>query len=283
MIATCATVFWLGLSALQPAWAAPDEPESGLGTDTPTASPPPAPPPVEPPAFDDSHRGRLERASLAYQRGNRDEARKLLSELLLDPTLEDVATHQEARVSMAELLLATGDTESAQRFLEQVLREDPDYALDPFRYPPEVIDQFGYVRALIGPELEDRPPAQVAVVAPTPLNVWSPFAPYHFQHGRKLRGVIYSAGWVTTWAAATMMHALFLADRTYKLEDPAEKRALVQLRATQWSLTGANVAVYVTSVVDAQIHWRRKGAAASLQQSAQARVRMHPTGFALQF
>lgn len=272
MLAVCALAWSTGRPA-----AAQDE-----GPDAPP------PPPVAPasPAFDDSHTGRLQRASMAYQRGNRDDARKLLSELLLDPTLQDATVRQEARLSMAELLLAEGEEAGAQRFLEQVLREDPDYRVDPFRYPPAVIDQFGYVRALLGPELappEAPDPDPVAVLAPTPLNVWSPFAPYHFRQGRKVRGVIYSTGFVTTWAAATMLHGLYLADRSYTIEAPGEKQEIIELRATQWALTGANWAFYLTSVIDAQIHWRRKGAAASIQGSTARARRVEREGLTLRF
>lgn len=269
--------------------APPTEPEPSPRAEPPAAGPEPVPPAPAPPApapFDSSHQGRLTRAGVAYQRGNRDEARKLLSELLLDPTLSDATVRQEARLSMAELLLAEGEEAGAQRFLEQVLREDPSYRVDPFRYPPAVIDQYGYVRALLGPELDKPPeePQPVAVVAPTPLNVWSPFAPYHFRQGRKVRGVIYSTGWVTTWAAATMLHGFYLADRSYVIENDGEKQTLVDLRATQWSLTGANWAFYIASVIDAQIHWRRKGAAASLQQARTPRRRtVQREGLTLRF
>lgn len=252
----------------------------------PTPPPPASSPPAPPATFDSSHQGRLNRAAVAYQRGNRDEARKLLSELLLDPTLSDATVRQEARLSMAELLLVEGEEAGAQRFLEQVLREDPSYRVDPFRYPPAVIDQYGYVRALLGPELDKPPeePQPFAVVAPTPLNVWSPFAPYHFRQGRKVRGVIYSTGWVTTWAAATMLHGFYLADRSYVIENDGEKKTLVDLRATQWSLTGANWAFYIASVIDAQIHWRRKGAAASVQQARSPRRRtVHREGLTVRF
>jgi hypothetical protein len=208
----------------------------------------------------------LDAAVLAHQRGQRADARAALTELMLDPALAGTELLQRARLHMAELLLDEGDTPGAQRFLEQVLDDDSDFRPDPFRHPPHVIDQYNFVRALRGPPAEEPPPPPppVAVVAPpTPWSAWSPFGTYHLRHDRRTRGILYSVGFSTTWAAAVMSLGVYAADRA-AVPGTAEYDSLVRLRGVHWGLLAANWGVYAASVIDAQRHWRREGARAAV-------------------
>ena len=45
---------------------------------------------------------------------------------------------QESIVYIAELLYIQGDKDSAKRFFEQLLMEEPNYHIDRFRHPPDV-------------------------------------------------------------------------------------------------------------------------------------------------
>jgi class 3 adenylate cyclase len=85
---------------------------------------------------------RLDEAVRAYQVGQREEARRLLVDLVLAPPPGDPTLLLEARIYLGELLYTEGDEEGARRFFEQVLQIDPLYIIDPFRHPPDITSFF---------------------------------------------------------------------------------------------------------------------------------------------
>ncbi len=232
---------------------------------------------AEPPATDTrpivepaiSPEARLEQAIRYYQMGDRDEARRILAALVVTPNLS-AELRQESRVYLAELLMVENDSARAREFLEQVLREDPTYTIDPFRHTPEVAGEFDYVKALLAPvQPPDEPPPPVETVLVTmPLSVWSPFGRYHFSQGRPIRGLIYFTGFTTTAVGSGFLFGLTHADRRYPVGATVgtdEADAVFAMRRTQWVLTGLCYGIWATSIIDARVHWRKVDMKASLQ------------------
>lgn len=261
-------LLWGSVAGLPARGQAP--PADPTGADTGTTTEPPLPAEAPPQAMTDQ--ARLEQAVRYYQLGERDEARHILAALVVAPGL-DAALRQDARVYLAELLVFDGDVEGARDFLKQVLLEDPDYAIDPFRHAPEVTGEFDYVKALFTPVRPPDEPPPAAVVVTMPLSVWSPFGRYHFAEGRPVRGLVYFTGVTASAAASGFLWGLTHADRRYltRSAEPAyeslDELDLRSLRRAQWTATGLFYGFWGASVIDAQVHWRNVGMKAAVQPS----------------
>ena len=97
-----------------------------------------------------SEQDRLEQAVAEYQNGRWDAAQLALTLLMSDATVSQ-PVQQEARVYLGEVLYFRGDDEGARKIFEQVVSIDPDFQVDPFRHPPEILAQFEIARSSVAP------------------------------------------------------------------------------------------------------------------------------------
>ena len=203
---------------------------------------------------------RLDAAVRQYQFGETDAARGQFAALVIDDSTP-VEVRQEARVYLGEILYIAGERDEARRFFEQALEQDPEYAVDAFRHPPEVVDHFNYVRAFrtvpATPEPAPPLPAAPTLIPPSPLSAMLGHGVYHFRYGRPGRGALYLGLQGSFLAAEAVLWGSLLTDRTYREGDEAERQRLTRNR----TLTGVAAVGYwgtwVASMLDANAHWRQ--------------------------
>jgi hypothetical protein len=128
-----------------------------------------------------SEQDRLEQAVAEYQSGRWETAQVALTALMSDSTVSP-PVQQEARVYLGEVQYFRGDDEGARKIFEQVLSIDPDFQVDPFRHPPEILAQFEIARSSVAPFPKPEP-------FETKFGAtFVPFGGYHLSHGKPVRG-----------------------------------------------------------------------------------------------
>jgi tetratricopeptide (TPR) repeat protein len=203
--------------------------------------------PSEAPASDQE---RLEQAVAEYQSGRWDQAQIALTGLMSDASASQ-PVQQEARVYLGELLYVRGDKEAARKIFEHVLTIDPEFQVDPFRHPPEILAQFEIARSSVAPY--PKPPAFDTKLGATLI----PFGSYHLSHGKPVKG----ATLLVTQAAGlavslTMFVALFPEEaRTYDVGSEKEQRVKAQ-RGVQVGAAAVFWSSAIYGWVDAQRLWR---------------------------
>ena len=202
-------------------------------------------------------RQRLDAAWRNYQLGKRELARTELAELVTDASVDDLAIRQQARIYLGELLFVQDDEEGARRFFEQVLQEDPNYTIDPFRHPPEVVGFFTYVRSYVVPIAPPVDPVVAVQYPRPPISTWGPFGTYHLTHQAPRRGSLYLVGGLATAATSLILFGMLQSDRTYGDNEDAEYLRLRRLKAVQYSATGSFYVLWSVSIYDANSHWQR--------------------------
>ena len=102
---------------------------------------------------------RLKAATEAFLSGDLERARDAYVLLVADPNLE--LTHpdvrREAQVYLAALDFNEGAQQTARNTFRSILLEDPDFRLDPFAHPPEMLAEFELMRVQVEAELAAAP------------------------------------------------------------------------------------------------------------------------------
>ncbi len=128
-----------------------------------------------------SPEARLAAAIQAYLSGELETAREGFLSLVADPGLQQShpEVRREAQVYLGSLDYNLGDRDAAQATFLSILLEDPDYQLDPFAHPPELLAYFDAVRAQADvlrppPPPEPRPrPNPLLLVVPGGLQFYN--------------------------------------------------------------------------------------------------------------
>jgi hypothetical protein len=107
---------------------------------------------------------RIDAAVSLYIAGDLEGARAELIRLVSDPALSEEEL-QLARIWLGEVEYVGGEREAARSTFRTILLYDPDYRMDPFLHPPEVVSFFEATRAELsrpvdplGPLQPSRPP-----------------------------------------------------------------------------------------------------------------------------
>ena len=98
---------------------------------------------------------RIDSAVSIYMAGDLSGARAELIRLVNDPALSEEEL-QLARILLGEVEYVGGEKEAARNTFRTVLLYDPNYRMDPFRHPPEVVSFFEATRAELSPR--ESPP-----------------------------------------------------------------------------------------------------------------------------
>lgn len=204
-------------------------------------------PPSNAPA---SEQDALERAVAEYQSGRWDAAQLALTLLMSDSTVSE-PVKQEARVYLGEVLYFRGDDEGARKIFEQVVSIDPDFQVDPFRHPPEILAQFEIARSSVAPFPRPEP------VRTKFGATFVPFGGYHLKHDRPVMGATLLVTQVGLIAVGTTLWLglLPVEERTYVVGTPEEqdiKRRNALGPICGWTAVG----IYMVGFLDAQHDWR---------------------------
>jgi hypothetical protein len=197
---------------------------------------------------------RLEEAVAEYQSGRWDAAQVALTLLMSDSNVSP-PVQQEARVYLGEVLYFRGDDEGARKIFEQVLSIDPDFQVDPFRHPPEILAQFEIARSSVAPF--PKPPAFDTKFGAT----FIPFGGYHLSHSKPVKGATLLVTQAATLAVSvTMFVALYPEEaRTYEVGSEKEERVKLQ-RGVQVGTAAVFWGSVIYGVLDAQHLWRTERA-----------------------
>jgi len=197
-----------------------------------------------------SDQDQLEQAVAEYQSGRWDAAQVALTLLMSDATVSQ-PVQQEARVYLGEVLYFRGDDEGARKIFEQVLSIDPDFQVDPFRHPPEILAQFEIARSSVAPF--PRPEPVQTKFSSTLL----PFGMYHLRHDRPVMGTTLLVTQAGLAAVGTILWfgLLPVEERTYVVGTPEEQS--IKLRNALGPVCGwTAVGIYMVGFLDAQHDWR---------------------------
>jgi hypothetical protein len=202
-----------------------------------------------------SHLEQHERAVHLYQTGEAEKAALILATLINDVTLTDTHTRQQAQVYLGEVHYSQENKEEARRLFEVVLTTDPDFVMDPFAHPPDVVGFFETIRAYIRPPPPPMlSPQPIGPIPRTPVSAYLGFGIYQVRHGDKRLGTALAIGQSIFAIVSLASFAGLLEDRSWESKD--ERTRLQTQQAVQWSSTAGFYGMWIWSAVDAKRHWR---------------------------
>jgi hypothetical protein len=236
-----------------------------------------------PPDFPDEPRARLQRAEQAYGNAKYDLLRPLLEPTLVpDARFDELDREIEARQLLGVgLFVEAQQTTNAQerrdlldrtkRQFLAILREKPDYELDPLNYPASVVELFEQVREENSEELDRIRAEQTGEDGATTTQTFyvervatrrifavnfAPFGLGQFQNGNEVAGRIFAVGQGAMLALNAVGYlGVQLADEDndnlYRAEGPGGELAIARTWQTvQWSALAGFGALYLWSVID---------------------------------
>ena len=143
-------------------------------------------------ADDDAGRAALAQAVQRYLSGDAAGARAELQALLAAGQELDPATRRDALFWLGDLLYAEagqGGPVAARNIFEALLAEAPDYTVDAFAHPPEVVAYFESLRAELSRPAPE-PPELPRPAHPWPWQVLIPGGVGYFLDGRPVAGAL---------------------------------------------------------------------------------------------
>ena len=238
----------------------------GLGlhaalAEEPAAEPAPAEPaPAEPvPAAEPapSPEEQLQRAVEIYLSGEVGEARIRLQTLLgQGPDLRP-AVRQEALAWLGDILYSEEGEAAARNVFLVLLAENPVYALDSFRHPPDVVRYIEGLRATIQPPQQNPPTSLPA--RPWPALALAPGGLYYFQQGRPAVGAALTTLQVGTLATSTVLYfEISTLPRELEIGQEAEIQRARTLRALNWVVGISGWLCVAVPVVYETAKWNRE-------------------------
>lgn len=251
-------------AAPRPASAEPAEGGSGTPAETPAAAA------ATPGAAPTDPARALQDAVGRYQAGDTQSARETLQELLARGPSLPTQVKEETLAWLGDMLLGEQGPAAAHSAFEALLTENPDFIMDPFEHPPEVVLAFESVRA----ELRARAPLVPAprVPPPTtkyPASVLIPGGVHYFQTGRPIVGVAYGGLQIagTAVSVATGISLAGLQDAS--TDDTEAQRRFRRLRAVNNTAAVVAWVAWTTPVFVETVRWG---------QTRGVQVSLAPTG-----
>lgn len=199
----------------------------------------------------------LEEAKQAYIAGDPDLARELFTGVLaLGPSLP-AEVRREAMAYLGDLLFSEEGPEASRNVFDSLLDEAPDYTLDAFDHPPEVVAYFESIKAAQAPAPRIVPPLE-----PWPAMVAVPAGVYYYTVGKPgvalLVGVGQVGGAVGSWvtfARAREMSACLRNEPPDCDGVDASSGRYVRVRTLNWALFALGTSAYLGPLVVETARW----------------------------
>ena len=189
-----------------------------------------------------------------YQSGKRADAmQRFLSLSMLPEVPNDI--RQESIVYIAEILYIQGDKESAKRFFEQLLMDDPNYQIDRFRHPPDVCGYFDFVKSYtkqLAPKKKSEEVQSFPVVGYFPIGTYF-WLEKDSRLGKRFLHTGLQGGFLLT---SSILYASLLVNHEYLESDNKTKEILERRLAWQRVTTVAFYALWGINIIDAQRSWQ---------------------------
>ena len=160
---------------------------------------------------------RIDAAVSVYIAGDLAGARAELIRLVSDPALSEEEL-QLARVWLGEVEYVGGEREAARSTFRTILLYDPEYRMDPFLHPPEVVSFFEATRAELSRPKDPLAPLQPSR-PPLPRSLaWLLPGGMQINNGRPLLGASAFVG-VAVMAGSTLPFRFWLVSKD---QDPSQ-------------------------------------------------------------
>ncbi len=229
----------------------------------------------------------FEAARTVFEEHDFREAVERFSALLSSPQgpPQNSVIEREARKYLGVSHYLLGNSEQAKLQFELLLGIEPDYALDPVRFPAQVYDTFAAVkdamqqRSLAEKAARLKAPAQVTLneAQAKALRTWldedhgywevtrrsrwmafMPFGAGQLSNGHTATGWLVAALSVGTAASATisgLLHQRLAGERPTPGEIDSARSAERSLRVVNWASLGALAAVAIAGIIDANLRF----------------------------
>ncbi len=226
----------------------PLPPQNAQGT--PNAQEPPAPSPA------DDARAQLDAAIQLYLQGAPQEARAHLQTVLARGPALPTSVRVDALAYLGDILYSEQGPEASRSVFQALLREAPDYRLDPFAHPAVVCAWLETVRADLRAAALPRPPAAPAR-APFPTLALLPGGVHAFAAGRTVEGATLATLQATGLVVSIVTRASI--DRAFQ-EKPDDKDAVV--RTIWWNRGSVALGwgAWAIPLAVETVRWQRAGA-----------------------
>ncbi len=229
----------------------------------------------------------FQHARQAYEAGDYDAAVRRFEALVGGPVprLEDPGLLVESRKLLGAAYLFLGKREAAERQFELILREEPDYPLDPVQFPEEVRRLFEQVRKKVREQLRAEAEARrraerqraerlerarraelarwqrLQALAATervevrrsPWPLWMPFGVGQFHNGQAGLGWLLLGGEGLLAVASVTSWALHQSLRSAAQRNPQADAFADGLRITNWVTTGLLALLAAAGIVQAHL------------------------------
>jgi tetratricopeptide (TPR) repeat protein len=237
----------------------------------------------------------------AYDTGEYETAEQRFKALLeRDPPLDNRALVFEVHKYLGATLMFLGKQAEAEALFEELLREDPDYELDPVLFPTDILDTFYKVKLRIADELaaiqteKEKAAAKAKAEkkamkkkliesikeASKPVylgreqrtrNLLFAFVPFgvgQFQNGHMLKGYLFLGGELALLGANLTLWGLsryyYKQEGRVALARKASYEAVFNKLALATNVMGAVViAAMVAGVIDALVYYAKLGEGAA--------------------
>lgn len=217
-----------------------------------------------------SHKAQLQEAENAFRFQDYVTAEKLLYPLLHpEVVISDPDDILKAREYLGACYYWLGNEKRMEEEFTALLTLSPTHRLDPFYYPPELIEKVELLRArlaelkVISVEGRERRDEKHTCVVPKETisrrSRWVAMLPFgvgQFYNGANVKGALFLTG--ETLALGTNIASYFAAERLRGSDgfySPAERRTAEKLRIVQYASLGFLVALALWDILDANLNF----------------------------
>ena len=212
----------------------------------------------------------LEKAKKQYGKGNCDKVIELLKHAPQRESIEDDDVLVEIESLLAQCYFQKGDKENAERELKNLLFLRPNFSMDPFQTPPELLKLFDERKKELNEkvkELEDakqNASEKIEIIEHTvyfkrtsPFSAFVPFGFGQFENGHTVKGIaiasLEGALIALNVSAYWYKRSLVLEDSMSLVMDENAKNNYNVAQSIQFAALGGLAGVYVLGVTDALV------------------------------
>jgi hypothetical protein len=233
-----------------------------------------SPPPLTPTGGDDDARAELDAAIQLYLQGAPQQARARLQAVLARGPALPTSVRADALAYLGDILYSEQGPEASRSVFQALLREAPEYRLDPFAHPAVVCGWLETVRADLRAAALPRAPLPPAR-PPFPALALLPGGVHAFAAGRTVEGATLATLQATGLVVSIVTRASI--DRAFQ-EQPDDKEAVVRTIGWNRASVALGWSAWALPLAVETVRWQRAGVQTP-KGSVSATV--SPTGVAL--
>ena len=211
--------------------------------------------PAEAPAALADPRVQLDAAIQLYLQGAPQEAKAQLQSVLARGPALPTDVRADALAYLGDILYSEQGPEASRSVFQALLREAPDYRLDPFAHPAVVCAWLETVRADLRAAALPRPPT-VPTRPPFPALALLPGGVHAFAAGRTIEGATLATLQATGLVVSIVTRASI--DRAFQ-EKPSDKDAVVRTIGWNRASVALGWSAWAIPLAIETVRWQRSG------------------------